>query len=222
MSGGYSTVYFRKTFTITDPSSISSLLLRGLVDDGINVWINGNHVASLNVGSENIAHTGTASGAIENPNFVDFPLTGVSSHLVAGTNVIAVQLLNANLAASSDAFFDADLTPITGGGNGPTPGARNASFASDAAPALRQVNHSPKQPSAGQAVDNTRHPLVGPPDRRSMWVSRIVVGCPASSFQVFFAGFSFRRMSHSWPKASPRELSNGVRPFLGLGVWVLS
>ena len=155
MAGGYSTVYFRKTFTVTDPSSISSLLLRGLVDDGINVWINGNHVASLNVGSENIAHTGTASGAIENPNFVDFPLTGVSSHLVAGTNVIAVQLLNANLAASSDAFFDADLTPITGGGNGPTPGARNASFASDAAPALRQVNHSPKQPSAGQAVTIT-------------------------------------------------------------------
>lgn len=155
MSGGYSTVYFRKTFTVTDPSSISSLLLRGLVDDGINVWINGSHVASLNVGSENIAHTGTASGAIENPNFVDFPLTGVSSHLVAGTNVIAVQLLNSNLAASSDAFFDADLTPVTGGGNGPTPGARNASFASDAAPALRQVNHSPKQPSAGQAVTIT-------------------------------------------------------------------
>ena len=49
------------------------------------------------------------------------------------------------------------------------------------------------------------------PDTHSL-VRQIVdqCGCPASSFQVFFAGFSFHRMYHSWPKASPRDLSNGV------------
>ncbi len=109
MSGQYSTFYMRKTFTVEDPSKVSDLVLEGLIDDGVNVWINGTWVASYNVtGGEEQANTATASRAIDDNNFIGLTMLA-QPQLVAGTNTIAVQVLNVYLSGSSDCFMDLRL-----------------------------------------------------------------------------------------------------------------
>jgi spore coat protein CotH len=152
MRDGYSTVYLRKTINITDPSWFRSFLLNAQYDDGINVWINGTHVVSVNVPGAELPYNATASSAIENINFVPLDLGDPLSYLVAGDNVIAVQLLNASIGGSSDAFFDASLTASSGHDGGATPCQRNSTYIVNAAPQMRQVDHSPNQPVSGQDV----------------------------------------------------------------------
>ena len=154
MRNNYSTVYLRKTFNVQDPAAISGLSLEAQFDDGINVWINGTHVLGSNVSSPNLAFNATASASAEDAAFRPFNLPNPASYLVAGTNVIAVQLLNSSLSASTDAWFDARL--IQGAaGSGPTPGRANSVHSENAAPQMRQLAHSPEQPAAGQDVTIT-------------------------------------------------------------------
>ncbi|HUU93619.1 MAG TPA: lamin tail domain-containing protein, partial [Phycisphaerae bacterium] len=156
MRGGYTTVYLRKEFTVTDPGAVTALELQTQYDDGVNVWINGTYTGcGLNVGGENIPYDGTAAqGLSDNTEFVINTLAtpAPSSYLVAGTNVIAVQLLNISLAGSSDAFFDCLLRTAWAGDDHATPGAQNSAYAANAAPQMRQVNHSPNEPASGQDV----------------------------------------------------------------------
>jgi hypothetical protein len=151
MRNGYSTVYLRKSVDVESADSIASLLLKAQFDDGINVWINGNHVAINNVAAIENPHDGTAQNAIDNHDFVDFPLVNPQSYLVDGTNVIAVHLLNASLNGSSDATFNASLE-IASSSDSPSPNAVNSVFALNSAPQLRQVNHWPNQPSSSDEV----------------------------------------------------------------------
>jgi len=155
MNGLYSTVYFRKEFTVTDPGSIPALELLARYDDGINVWINGEPVLDLNVADTELPYTATAGGAIDNAEFVPNTLPPPSTYLQPGTNCIAVQLLNASLGSSSDAFFEGVLQTMTGGTAGVTPGAINSVYAANAPPQMRQVDHSPTQPASGQDVTVT-------------------------------------------------------------------
>ncbi|MFZ0033713.1 MAG: lamin tail domain-containing protein [Sedimentisphaerales bacterium] len=105
MKNGYTAVYLRKTFEISDPCAIESIRLAAYYDDGFNVWINGHYVDRVNSGSENPAYNAVASSDI--PYFVDLVTRAwinPGSYLVAGTNVIAVQLLNSSIN-SDDAFW---------------------------------------------------------------------------------------------------------------------
>ena len=154
MKNGYTTVYLRKEFTVANPAAVTALELHTQYDDGINVWINGTYVRGLNVPSPELPYDGKASSAIENREFVMNSLTypDPSSYLEAGTNVMAVQLLNASLGSSSDAFFDALLRTAWAGDANATPGRQNSVYADNAAPHMRQVEHSPNQPTAGEDV----------------------------------------------------------------------
>lgn len=155
MQGTYSTVYLRQSFNIADASQVGGLRLEAQFDDGVNVWINGTHVLRENVLNVEMPYTGTAVDAVEDTTFRAFNLTNPSAYLVDGENVIAVQLFNASLSGSSDAWFDARLVETAGGpsgGAGPTPGRINSMFAENAAPQMRQVNHTPEMPASGQDV----------------------------------------------------------------------
>jgi hypothetical protein len=154
MQNNYSTVYLRKTFNVPNPTAISGLSLESQFDDGINVWINGTHVLGSNVSGPNLAFNATASASAEDAAFRPFNLPNPAGYLVAGTNVIAVQLLNSSLSASTDAWFDARLIQGAAGG-GPTPGRLNSVNSENAAPQMRQLAHSPEQPAAGQDVTIT-------------------------------------------------------------------
>ena len=104
------TTYFRHGFSVPDPSAYHGLTLRLLVDDGCVVYLNGTEVARRNmpageVNYRTLALTGI-TGAGEN-SFHTYTLP--VSTLVAGTNVLAVEVHQAVLN-SSDLSFDLGLT----------------------------------------------------------------------------------------------------------------
>jgi hypothetical protein len=103
MYGGYTCVFLRQAFTVSNLYDYASLQLSALSDDGFIAWINGQEVARFNMPSGDIAYNGTSSAALSEPvpwstNFV----TNLSTLLVTGTNTLAVQAFNCNLGASSD------------------------------------------------------------------------------------------------------------------------
>ena len=80
------TIYLRKTFTVTDPSTISSAVLRVNGDDGEMTYVNGTLVASSPANVTNGWQTSQVAD--------------IKSLLVAGTNVIAIAGLNISANAS--------------------------------------------------------------------------------------------------------------------------
>jgi len=104
------TTYFRRTFSVTNPSSIGSLSLRILSDDGAVVYVNGTEAFRTNMPSGAIAYTTLASTTLfdaAESTFVSAPIS--PSLLVAGTNVIAVEVHQSE-PTSSDLSFDLDLS----------------------------------------------------------------------------------------------------------------
>ncbi|RYD61334.1 MAG: hypothetical protein EOP83_17270, partial [Verrucomicrobiaceae bacterium] len=156
MSGGYRSVYFRKSFTVPTGSIPSQLRLRLRVDDGCVVWINGTEVRRFNVGAGQLAYNTLASTAHENA-WEEFVIDNADNFLFGGTNVIAVHAFNSS-DGSSDFSVDLELLSASNTSAVPTPGAVNsvkAGASSASPPAIRQVDHSPVTPAAGQQVTIT-------------------------------------------------------------------
>jgi hypothetical protein len=109
MRGGYTTVYFRKKFEVTDLDAIGKLLLDAKYDDGVNIWINGVLVVAGNTPSAELPFDATVNNRTENHDFTNYTLIDPGSYLVEGTNVIAAQVINSYLSDSSDCFFDVRL-----------------------------------------------------------------------------------------------------------------
>lgn len=107
MRNGYTTIYLRRAFVVSDPGSLDRLVAKARVDDGFVAWINGVEVARFNVAAGLPAFNGVAQGTIE-PTWVTNSLLPSSGYLKAGTNVLAVHLLNRPIT-SSDIFFDLAL-----------------------------------------------------------------------------------------------------------------
>ncbi|MBN1517285.1 lamin tail domain-containing protein [Candidatus Sumerlaeota bacterium] len=104
----YLSIYGRIHFNVDDPTAFESLTLKVIHDDGCNVWINGVWTASELMTSEDVAYNATATAY--NPNEKVWSLYSVTdlSSLVAGDNVIAIQIQNSG-TSSSDCFFDVGL-----------------------------------------------------------------------------------------------------------------
>src|SRR6185437_6462645 len=79
-------IYLRKTFTVADPSTIASAVLRVNGDDGEVAFVNGTQV--------------TSSGGTVTNGWQVSQVADIKSLLVAGTNVIAVEGLNTQANAS--------------------------------------------------------------------------------------------------------------------------
>ena len=188
MRGNFSTVYFRRRFEIDDLASVQQLVFRAQFDDGINVFINGQNVVSENVSSVNASHTATAIRALENLEFVQFNLTNPSDYLVEGTNVIAVQLLNASLNGSSDAWFDAELATSGAFAGSTTAGGPNSVSAENAPPAARQVSHGDGEIVSGDDVVITTK--VTDPDGVGAVTLQYHVVAPGDYFGRYLKSFS--------------------------------
>jgi len=109
MRGRYTTVYLRKKFEVTDLDTIENAVLETMYDDGINIWINGVHVASGNTPSAELPFDSTVGNRSENHGFTTFTLADPGAYLVSGTNVISAQVINSYLSNSSDCFVDIRL-----------------------------------------------------------------------------------------------------------------
>ena len=163
MRNNYTSVYFRKKFSIKDTKKIGALLLAIQFDDGFNAWINGKHVAGSNMSTKEPRYNSNAKSAIEELELVDFNLNSPSEYLVEGNNIISIQVHNASIGGSSDFFFDAELTAIEGPTNrGPTPGSINSIYNEELLPRLTKIEHSPKQPKSGESVIITSKPSFVP------------------------------------------------------------
>jgi len=110
----YITTYFRKTFTVNDPSVYKCLKLRLLRDDGAIVYINGIEVERTNMPDDPITYETLApravTGSEENTFFVT--LLDPSVLNTGESNVIAVEIHQV-LKPSSDISFDLELTAST-------------------------------------------------------------------------------------------------------------
>ncbi len=84
------TTYFRKAFSIKDPSQITSLTMQLLHDDGAYVWLNGTMIAHPNMSSSRPGYDTLAStcSTADINTIVDIP----TSLLHSGKNVLAVEV----------------------------------------------------------------------------------------------------------------------------------
>lgn len=105
----YVTTYFRRAFTVTDPSSFTALTVRLLRDDGGVVYLNGVEVFRSNMPFGFINYLSFSATTIPNSDESVFFSTNVSpALLVSGTNEVAVEIHQAN-RNSSDISFDLSL-----------------------------------------------------------------------------------------------------------------
>lgn len=149
MKNNYSSVYLRKSFELDAGDIPAWLLLRVYVDDGAVVWINGTEVYRANVPNGELTYD-VLTGAWLEASWTEVVVTGAS--LTAGTNVIAVHAVNQALN-SSDFSIDLELGASNGSNSQlPSPGEQNRVWATDAPPAVRQVEHYPEQPQTGEAI----------------------------------------------------------------------
>ncbi len=149
MRNVYSTFYARRQFTIAGDIP-DELTLRVYVDDGAIVYINGFELPRFHVTAGNKNYDGT-SGNSHEAEWEELTLTGASQYLVAGSNTIAVHVLNES-SGSSDVSFNLELSIPDDTVGQPTPGEQNSVFAANAAPQMRQLTQSIQQPTSGQAV----------------------------------------------------------------------
>jgi hypothetical protein len=103
------TSYFRRTFTVVDPSRFAALTMRFVRDDGLIVYMNGVEVVRANMPGGVVSYTTTATTAIggaDESAWIEMPVD--PSALVAGANLLAVEL-HQQSPTSSDISFDLEL-----------------------------------------------------------------------------------------------------------------
>ena len=106
--------YFRRAFTVTDTTPITTLRLRAVVDDGAVFYLNGTEVYRDNVPAGalalNTAASSNRSGTAES-NIRTFDISAFASLIQPGPNLLAIQLQNAS--ASADLSFDCALEALS-------------------------------------------------------------------------------------------------------------
>jgi hypothetical protein len=109
----YITTWFRRTFNITQPSSVNSMQMRFLRDDGGVIYVNGVEMRRDNMPAGPITPTTLANvkvGSIDENTYFAGPAF-TPTNLVAGQNVIAVEI-HQNTASSPDVSFDLELSAV--------------------------------------------------------------------------------------------------------------
>jgi len=104
----YPCYYFRHQFSIDDPTAYDALSLRVLRDDGAIVYLNGVEVARYNMPSGTVNYGTWASSASE---FEWDTAVNIGNYLVAGDNVLAVEVHQAN-STSTDLSLDLELKAV--------------------------------------------------------------------------------------------------------------
>jgi len=106
----YITTYFRRTFNVPAPESITDLQLSVIRDDGVAVSLNGQEVLRDNLPAGPLDFATTALLGLALPEEATALVTGASpSLLAAGLNVVAAEVHQVN-SSSSDLSFDLELT----------------------------------------------------------------------------------------------------------------
>jgi len=117
---GPTTYYFRKTFQFDNDPAAAELKLDLAVDDGAVFYLNGNEIHRQNMSAGPVSYSTLAASAIGDASI----LNGISisnTNLIAGTNVLAVEVHQAggvDLGMVFGAGLNATITPLI---QGPSP-----------------------------------------------------------------------------------------------------
>ncbi|HEX6171909.1 MAG TPA: Ig-like domain-containing protein, partial [Chitinophagaceae bacterium] len=112
-SNKYITTYFRKTISIANPSSFTSILGNVKRDDGIAIYVNGTEVYRNNLAAGAAYNTLATLASDDGATPIAFNFS--PSAFVTGNNLIAVEI-HQNAVTSSDISFDLELIGNTGSG----------------------------------------------------------------------------------------------------------
>lgn len=107
------TTYFRRTFTVADPSVFVSIALQTLRDDGAVVYLNGTEVWRDNMPTGTTGYRTLALVGVGGTDETVFQTASIDPSLVlAGANIVAVEI-HQHEASSTDLSFDLQLTAST-------------------------------------------------------------------------------------------------------------
>lgn len=149
MHGVNASAYLRYEFEVSDPASLVQLILEMTYDDGFIAYLNGQEIARGNVTGA-ASWNSSADGVRPNEDAEEIQIIDVSQHLpllLTGTNVLAIQGLNAS--ASDDDFFiqprlidrgDGFLPGLQRYFSDPTPEAQNGAVTADVGPIITHVS----------------------------------------------------------------------------------
>jgi hypothetical protein len=98
----YVTTYFRKAFNVSDPAALRNVTLRIRRDDGAVVYVNGTEVYRTSLPSGTIGYDTLAIYSSDETTY--FTATIANSVLVAGNNVVAVEVHQASVSSSDLSF----------------------------------------------------------------------------------------------------------------------
>jgi hypothetical protein len=107
----YITYYFRHSFNIDDTSRYLGLTLELLRDDGAVVYLNGIEIERSNMPADTINYLTLASSSVSSNEDTFIETFEDPGNLVSGTNVLAVEVHQAEITSSDISF---DLRLITG------------------------------------------------------------------------------------------------------------
>lgn len=103
------TTYFRKSFTVANPAAVGSLSMSLNLDDGAIIYLNGQEVKRYYMPTGTISNTTLATKAIGAEKNTPLTFTIPKTALVAGTNVLAVEVHQSSIT-SSDILLNLSLT----------------------------------------------------------------------------------------------------------------
>jgi hypothetical protein len=104
------TIWFRRSFDVADPAAFTTLTIDLIRDDGAAVYVNGTEIFRDNLPAGPLTAATNASSALFGAaETTPVTYTVPASVLVAGTNVVAVELHGASGASNNDASLDLRL-----------------------------------------------------------------------------------------------------------------
>lgn len=155
MVGNYTSCFFRNEFEIAEGEIPQEILFRYLLDAGAVVYINGLEVFRTdNLGDGQLTIADSADNDGDEDEWYEVSISGGAAGLREGPNVIAIHAFNRS-AGSSDFGVNVELlrpAPAVEAEPEPSPGLVNTVFSETVPPAIRQVDHSPKQPVVGEST----------------------------------------------------------------------
>ena len=106
----YITTYFRRSFSVSAPASVTNLVVSVQRDDGVLLYLNGAPIFTNNLPAGPINYLTTAPVAVGGTDETTFYSQSVDpALLVSGLNVLAAEIHQANVT-SSDIIFDLELS----------------------------------------------------------------------------------------------------------------
>jgi hypothetical protein len=154
MLNSNASAFVRVPFALNNPTNFSVLTLNLRYNDGFVAWINGVQIARAFAPTEDLAWNSGATAVHTNTAFESMALGIATNLLRSGTNILAIQGLNASASDGTFVILPELVGTMLAGEvtsglylTTPTPGAENIGGSSVPGPGIANVSHTPNVPT---------------------------------------------------------------------------